>query len=99
MSNSKQLTHDQSEPKYNFVIISIILTFVALVGIVCFSIIFYSISLSQDQDRKDRDYIYSSFLDFQKVETEELNRLGRENGKIKLPIELAKERVIIEYAR
>ena len=99
MSKSNQLTHDQSEPKYGFVVISVILTFIVLIMIVAFSMIFYSISLSQDQDRKDRDYITSSFLDFHNAQEIELNRLEAEKNYIKLPIDLAKKAVLLDYSR
>ena len=46
------------------------------------SLLFYSISLSQEQDRKDRDYSTSSFLDFHNAQEIELNRLEVEKNNL-----------------
>ena len=99
MSHSTQLTHDQSDPRYGWVIGGIILTFVVLLLIVCFSILFYDVTVSQSRDYKDQYYVQSQLSVFESEQNKELSRLQYRGEHIKLPIELAKKSVILEYSK
>jgi hypothetical protein len=99
MSHSTQLTHDQSEPHYGWVIGGIILTFVVLLLIVCFSILFYDVTVSHSRDYKDQYYVQSQLSVFDAEQNRELSRLQYRGEPIKLPIELAKKAVILEYSK
>ena len=99
MSQSTQLTHDQSEPRYGWVIGGIILTFVVLLLIVWGSIFFYDITISQSRDYKDKYYVQSQLSVFDAEQNKELHRLQYRGEHIKLPIELAKKSVILEYSK
>jgi 5-bromo-4-chloroindolyl phosphate hydrolysis protein len=99
MTKSKLLTHDQSEPQYGLVIGSVILTFVVLLGVIYFSMMFYTSTVSQNQDQKNRDYVRSQLPKFNALQTTELNRLQYRGNYIKLPIELAKKAVILKYSQ
>ena len=99
MSQSTQLTHDQSEPRYGWVIGGIILTFVVLLLIVWGSIFFYDITISQSRDYKDQYYVQSQLSVFDSEQNKELHRLQSRGEYIKLPIELAKKSVILEYSK
>lgn len=99
MSHSTQLTHDQSEPSYGWIIGGIIAGFVFLLLIVWFSIFFYDITVSQSRDDKDQYYVQSQLSVFNAEEHHELSRLQYQAKYIKLPIELAKKSVILDYTK
>ena len=99
MSHSTQLTHDQSDPYYGWVIGGIILTFVILLIIIFFSRLFYDSTVSQSRDRKEHYYVRSQLASFNESQTKELNRLQYRKNYVKLPIKLAKKAVILNYSR
>ena len=96
---TKNITHDQSNPKYGFVIMSVILTFVALLALVYFSSVYYAITISEDQTSKDSQYQSRYYQDFKDNEQIELDRLGQEAGYVKIPIDIAKKAVLRDYNR
>jgi hypothetical protein len=97
--DTKTITHDQSNPKYGFVIFSVILTFVGLLAIVYFSTFYYAITISEDQTIKDAQYQSRYYNDFKEKEQIELDRLENESSYVKLPIDIAKKAVLLNYNR
>ena len=99
MSSSNSLTHDQTEPKTGLVVINLVVTFVILIVLVILSFIFYSGSISKIQDQHDDRYVSTGYAKFNDDQQVELNQLQYREGYIKLPIDLAKQSIIVRYSK